>query len=361
MSAQRTLVIAEAGVNHNGDPDLALRLIDAAAAAGADVVKFQTFRSGLLTSRFAAKADYQKRTTGEAQSQLEMLRKLELDREAHEALIAHCNQIGIAFLSSPFDLESLALLAQTFDMPMLKLGSGELTNAPLLLAAAQTGKSLVLSTGMATLSDVEDALAVLAFGYTTGSGIPPTRQGFRDAFESDAGQKMLRGKITLLHCTTEYPTPFGDVNLRAMDTLRKAFGVPVGYSDHTDGIAVSLAAVARGATIIEKHFTLDRTLPGPDHKASLEPVEFTALVKGIRAIEVALGDGIKRAAASEMSNRQVARKSLIAARPIAAGELLTADNLAVKRPGGGISPMLYWDVLGRPAARDFDEDEQIAF
>ncbi|QEE43658.1 N-acetylneuraminate synthase (plasmid) [Rhizobium sp. WL3] len=359
MSHTQTLIIAEAGVNHNGDLNRAKALIDAAADAGADVVKFQTFKSSKLASRFASKADYQIRETGTAQSQQQMLRALELDHEMHRQLIDHCEKRGIAFLSSPFDHDSLHLLADTFNVDRIKLGSGELTNAPLLLACSRTCKPLILSTGMATLSEVEEALAVLAFGYMTDQLAQPSQQAFREAFEADAGQRMLRDKVTVLHCTTEYPTPFEDVNLKGMDTLRQAFGLPVGYSDHTDGIAISLAAVARGAVVIEKHFTLDKSLPGPDHKASLEPGELASLVDGIRAVEIALGDGIKRAAPSERGNRRVARKSLVASRTISAGEALSTENLDVKRPGGGMSPMLYWDTLGRRVDRDFGEDEQI--
>lgn len=359
MTSTRTLIIAEAGVNHNGDLNRARALIDAAAEAGADVVKFQTFKSSKLASRFALKADYQIRETGSEQSQQDMLRALELDHEMHKQLIAHCEKRGIAFLSSPFDHDSLHLLADVFDLDRIKLGSGELTNGPLLLACSRTGKPLILSTGMATLSEVEEALAVLAFGYISDQGAKPSQQSFRDAFESEAGQRMLLEKLTILHCTTEYPTPFEDVNLKGMDTLRHAFGLPVGYSDHTDGIAISLAAVARGAVVIEKHFTVDRNLPGPDHKASLEPRELAELVAGIRAVEIALGDGIKRAAPSERGNRRVARKSLVASRAILAGEALSTDNLDVKRPGGGMSPMVYWDILGHRVDRDFGEDEQI--
>lgn len=359
MNAAHTLIIAEAGVNHNGSLDRAIELVDAAAAAGADAVKFQTFRAERLASRRAPKAEYQKRETGTEQSQLEMLRALELGEEMHRSLIARCAQRGIEFMSTPFDHDSLRLLADTFGLARLKLGSGDLTNAPLLLALAQTGKPLILSTGMATLADVEEALGVLAFGYAAGPGVAPSRAAFRAAFESDAGQGGLRQKITLLHCTTEYPTPAADVNLRAMDTLRLAFGLPVGYSDHTEGSAIALAAVARGATVIEKHFTLDRNLPGPDHKASLESAELAAMVADIRRVEAALGDGIKRVAASERANRAVARKSLVAAKAIAAGEPFCPDNIEVKRPDGGLAPILYWDVLGRPAPRAFDEDEPI--
>jgi N-acetylneuraminate synthase len=356
---QKTLVIAEAGVNHNGDMARACALIEAAAQAGADIVKFQTFRAGKLASVFAAKAEYQKRETGTEQSQLEMLRALELNHDMHRVLIAHSQKCGIEFLSSPFDQDSLTLLAETLDLGRIKLGSGEITNGPLLLACARSGKPVIVSTGMTTLAEVGQSLAILAFGYTSDRHAVPSQMAFREAFESDEGQEALRRKVTLLHCTTEYPSPLEDVNLKAMDTLRDAFDLSVGYSDHTDGIAISIAAVARGATMIEKHFTLDKTLPGPDHKASLEPQELCALVDGIRAVEVALGDGIKRAAASERGNRLVARKSIVASRPVSAGETLSADNIEAKRPGGGISPMLYWDVLGRRAQRDFVEDEQI--
>lgn len=355
----RTLVIAEAGVNHNGSLQRALDLVDAAAAAGADIVKFQTFRAGRLASRSAPKADYQKRETGAAESQLDMLRTLELDEAAHRTLITRCAEKGIEFLSTPFDHESLNLLTGTFDLPRLKLGSGDLTNAPLLLAIARSARSLILSTGMATLSEVEEALGVLAFGYAPLPDATPSIAAFRLAYESDAGQQALRNKVALLHCTTEYPTPAGDVNLRAMDTLRQAFGLEVGYSDHTQGTAISLAAVARGATIIEKHFTLDRNLPGPDHKSSLEPEELAAMVVDIGRVETALGDGIKRSAESERPNRTVARKSLVAARPIQAGERFSTENIEIKRPGGGIAPVRYWEFLGRQSPRTYAEDEVI--
>jgi N-acetylneuraminate synthase len=356
---KRTLVIAEAGVNHNGSLQRALELVDAAAAAGADIVKFQTFRAGRLASRSAPKADYQKRETEATESQLDMLRALELDEVAHRVLISRCAEKGIEFLSTPFDHESLDLLVRTFDLPRLKLGSGDLTNAPLLLAIARSAKPLILSTGMATLLEVEEALGVLAFGYSVLPDAAPSILAFRSAYDSDAGQQALRKNVALLHCTTEYPTPASDVNLRAMDTLRQAFGLEVGYSDHTQGTAISLAAVARGATIIEKHFTLDRNLPGPDHKASLEPKELTDMVADIRRVEISLGDGIKRVAVSERKNREIARKSLVAASPIGCGETLTPGNVVAKRPGGGLAPIQYWDVLGRPASRPFNEDELI--
>ena len=250
--ANRTLVIAEAGVNHNGSLERALELIDVAAAAGADIVKFQSFRAERLASRSAPKAEYQKRETGTTESQLDMLRALELDESAHRALVSCCSEKGVEFMSTPFDHESLDLLIQTFDLPRFKLGSGDLTNAPLLLEIARSDKPLILSTGMATLSEVEEALGVLAFGYVALPDVTPSIGAFRSAYASDVGQQALRNKVALLHCTTEYPTPAGDVNLCAMDTLRQAFGLEVGYSDHTRGTAISLAAVARGATIIEK-------------------------------------------------------------------------------------------------------------
>ncbi len=355
----RTLVIAEAGVNHNGSLQRALELVDAAAVSGADAVKFQTFRAGRLASRSAPKADYQRRETGAAESQLEMLRALELNEEAHRALISCCAEKGIEFLSTPFDHESLDLLARTFDLPRLKLGSGDLTNAPLLLAIARLAKPLILSTGMATLSEIEEALGILALGYTSLSDVAPSIAAFRAAYQSDVGQQALRNNVALLHCTTEYPTPSEDVNLLAMDTLRHAFGLEVGYSDHTEGIAISLAAVARGATIIEKHFTMDRNLPGPDHKASLEPEELAEMVSSIRRVEAALGDGIKRPAESERKNLVVARKSLVAARPIQAGEQFCAENIDIKRPGGGIAPIRYWESLGRQSTRAYAADEVI--
>jgi N-acetylneuraminate synthase len=322
-------VIAEAGVNHNGSLDLALELVDVAAAAGADAVKFQTFRAAALATAGAGKAAYQERTTGEG-SQRAMLERLELDEAAHRALADRAEARGIEFMSAPFDHESLDLLVR-LGVRRLKLGSGELTNGPLLEAAARTGLPLILSTGMATLEEVTDAVRLV-----------------RAAGAAD---------VTVLHCTTEYPAPPGEVNLRAIATMREALGVPVGYSDHTIGVTVTLAAVALGASVIEKHFTTDRTLPGPDHPASLEPAELAELVSTVRTVEEALGDGVKRPTASELPNLAVARKSLVAASPIAAGEAFTTANVAVKRPGTGISPMRIRDVLSRTASRDYAADE----
>ncbi|HNW36266.1 MAG TPA: N-acetylneuraminate synthase [Candidatus Ozemobacteraceae bacterium] len=354
---QRTLIIAEAGVNHNGSPDLALQLVEIAAKAGADIVKFQTFKAERVISRFAPKAEYQTRTTDIQESQLEMVRKLELDEDTHRRLINRCGELGIEFLSTPFDEGSVDLLVG-LKVKRIKIPSGEITNGPLLLKIARTGFPVILSTGMATLHEIEEALGVLAFGYTNRRE-SPSRDLFKDALATGAGQAYLAAKVTLMHCTTEYPAPFEDVNLRAMDTMRETYGLPVGLSDHTTGIAVSLAAVARGATTIEKHFTLDRTFPGPDHKASLEPLELTALVTGIRQIESALGSGFKQPAPSERKNIAIARKSLVAAVPLKAGDPFTPENLTAKRPGSGISPMDYWASLGHRAHRDYDVDEPI--
>lgn len=352
-------VIAEAGVNHNGSLDLALRLVDAAADAGADAVKFQTFRADDLATVGAPKARYQARATGSNESQLQMLRKLELGVRAHRALIARCRRRGIEFLSSPFDAASLKLLVGTLRLPVLKIPSGEITNGPLLLQAGRSGRRIILSTGMSVLAEIEAALGVLAFGLL-GLSHRPLRANFAQAFSSASGQRRLREKVVILHCVTDYPTPFEDVNLRAMDTLRAAFHLPVGLSDHSTGIAVPIAAAARGACVIEKHLTLDRTLPGPDHHASLEPSEFAAMAAGIRQIEAALGDGIKQPTASERRNVRVARKSLVAARAIAKGERYSARNLVAKRAGRGRSPMDFWELDGARAPRRLRKDEPVA-
>lgn len=358
LVAGRVLVIAEAGVNHNGSLARARELVDAARAAGADAVKFQSFRAELLVSRSSPKAAYQQSGTPAGESQLEMLRRLELGEDEHRALIDHCAGVGIRFLSSPFDLPSLDLLVGRLGVSWVKIASGQITNAPLLLAAARARVPVILSTGMSTLEDVEAALGVLAFGYGP-AGESPSRAAFLRALARPKGREHLADRVTLLHCTTEYPAPFAEVNLRAMDTMREAFALPVGLSDHTPGIAIPLAAVARGATVIEKHFTLDRGLPGPDHKASLEPGELKAMVEGIRQVEVALGDGRKVPAASELGNRAVARQSLVAAAAIKCGERFNEANLGFKRPGTGVSPLFYWDVLGTAATRDYAPDETI--
>ncbi len=324
-------IIAEAGVNHNGSFELACRLVDAAKAAGADCIKFQTFRAENLVSRTAQKADYQKNTTGEG-SQADMLRKLELPYEAFLALKRYCDHAGIRFLSTPFDIESIEFL-NAVDMPFWKIPSGEVTDYPYLAALAKTGKPIVMSTGMCSMEEIREAIRVLR------------ENGTQD--------------VSLLHCNTEYPTPFEDVNLRAMQTMRETFHLEVGYSDHTKGIEVPIAAAAMGATVIEKHFTLDRTMEGPDHAASLEPDELAAMVSSIRHIEQALGTGEKKPSPSEKKNMAVARKSIAAKKDIRAGELLTKDNITTKRPGTGVSPMRWPEVLGTEAIRDFREDELI--
>ena len=324
-------IIAEAGVNHNGDINLAYQLVDAAKAAGVDCIKFQTFKSENLVSHTAQKAEYQKAATGDS-SQQDMLKQLELSFGEFVSLKEYCDRKGICFLSTPFDFESIEFL-NSIEMPFWKIPSGEVTNYPYLVALAKTGKPVVMSTGMCEMQEIEDAIAVL-----------------RENGASD---------IKLLHCNTEYPTPYEDVNLRAMKTLRDAFGVEVGYSDHTKGIEVPIAAVAMGAAVIEKHFTLDRNMEGPDHKASLEPQELKQMVDSIRHIEAALGSGDKRPSPSEKKNMAVARKSIVAAKRIKAGDILTEENITVKRPGNGICPMRWKEVLGTRAVRDFEEDELI--
>lgn len=325
-------IIAEAGVNHNGDLALAKQMARVAKDAGADMVKYQTAVPELVVSRFAPKAEYQKQTTESTESQLEMVRRIHFGFDAHRELKAYCDEIGIQYLSTPFDLESLAFL-KTLDLPLYKIPSGEITNLPYLEAMAALGKPLLLSTGMSTIPEIDDALRVLENGGA--------------------------GEIMLLHCNTEYPTPFADANLLAMRDLARQFGCAIGYSDHTPGFAADVAAAALGACLIEKHFTLDKTMEGPDHKASLDPTELTAMIRAVRDTELALGDGIKRVTQSEAKNKPIARKSIVARRPIRKGETLTADNLTTKRPGDGISPMRWHEVLGTMAERDFAEDEAI--
>ena len=358
MDYKGTFVIAEAGVNHNGSLDRAREMVDAAAEAGADAVKFQSFTAERIVIRKAPKAEYQKRMTDPAESQYEMIKRLELDRLSHRRLIQHSRKRKIQFLSTPFDLESLQMLMGEFHLPMAKISSGDLTNAPLLLKAAQWKKPVILSTGMSSLADIETALGVLAFGYT-GADRKPSTQEFKRSFFSEKGQKALRKMVTLLHCTTEYPAPFQEVNLRAMKVMNSAFGLPVGYSDHTEGISVAIAAVALGAVMIEKHFTMDRDLPGPDHRASIEPDELKAMIDSIRQVETALGAKRKIPVPSEQKNRVVAQKSLVAAKAIRRGEPFTEANITVKRPGTGLSPVFYWDILGRRAQKDYVSDEAI--
>jgi N,N'-diacetyllegionaminate synthase len=327
-------IIAEAGVNHNGSIELAMRLVEAAREAGADAVKFQSFHADQLVSAEAPKAAYQQQAASKTETQREMLKRLELSDEAHRQILARCQELGIQFLSTPFDPERLRFLL-SLGMGLLKIPSGEITNLPFLMEAAATGKRIILSTGMSHLHEVGEALDALVRG----------------------GARMQ--DITVLHCTSQYPTPYEDVNLRAMLTIRDRFGVAVGYSDHTPGTEVAVAAAALGATVIEKHFTLDRTLEGPDHGASLTPDELAEMVRAIRRVSTALGNGIKRPMPSETENIAVARKSIVAARSIRKGEPFTAENLDVRRPGSGISPMKWFTILAMTAKRDFNQGEEI--
>ncbi|MAY34571.1 MAG: N-acetylneuraminate synthase [Spongiibacteraceae bacterium] len=341
-------VIAEAGVNHNGKRNMAFQLVKVAAEAGADAVKFQTFNAERLAALTAPKAKYQRATTDALESQSAMLKKLELPAEWHFELQRYAGELGITFISTAFDLQSLAFL-QTLDLPYYKIPSGEITNGPLLLAFAQTSKELIISTGMATLGEIEQALAIVAFGYAHEAEPESLEQVWR-FWSNPEVQASLQGKVSLLHCTSQYPTPMKEVNLKAMGALANAFGLPVGYSDHTQGLVIPTAAVALGATIIEKHFTLDRTLPGPDHKASLEPDELADLVRNIRDVEQALGDGIKKPQPSEWDTRQAARQQVIFCEPVKKGENIQRSALSTARCGRGVSPMGLWDMVGKIAS-----------
>lgn len=329
---RHVIVIAEAGVNHNGSFELAKKMVDAAKEAGVDYVKFQTFNPQKLVSKYAEKAEYQKETTGSDETQLQMLQKLTLTEDNFLSLRDYCKEVGIGFISTPFDLDSIAFL-ETFDMDFWKVPSGEVTNLPYLEAIARTKRKVVMSTGMCDMNEIQDAMEVLKKNGTT--------------------------EITLLHCNTQYPTPYEHVNLRAMSTIKDTLHKEVGYSDHTQGIEVPIAAVAMGATVIEKHFTLDKNMEGPDHKASLDPTELKQMVSAIRNIEKAIGNGSKEPSSSELTNKAVARKSIVASREIKQGEIFSEDNLTTKRPGTGISPMKWYEVIGKVAVRDFSEDEII--
>ena len=333
--SSKVLIIAEAGVNHNGSIELAKKLIDKASEAGADYVKFQTFKAEELVVMNAKKAEYQVRNTQNEEGQFEMLKKLELSYESHRELVEYCEERGIKFLSTGFDLTSLEFLNETIDIPFFKIPSGELTNYLYLKKIASFGKPVILSTGMATMEEIKWAIDILN------------------------ENKLSKENITILHCNTEYPTPMEDVNLLAMKTIQDTFNVKVGYSDHTIGIEIPIAAVSLGATVIEKHFTLDKTMDGPDHKASLEPQELKAMVMGIRNIEKALGNGIKEPSKSEKKNIAIARKSIVAKCNISKGELLTEEKLTVKRPGSGISPMRWNDLIGTIAKKNYQIDDLI--
>ncbi len=349
-------IIAEAGVNHNGSLAVACELVDAAAKVGADTVKFQTFNTKQLMTRAAPKADYQIAATDDG-SQFDMIRNLELSRDDHLELIAHARHLGIDFMSTPFDTGSADLLIDDLKLNELKLPSGEITNGPLLLHVARKRVPLIVSTGMSTMDEVEQALRVIAFGYVEDSA--PIPGELDRILDREDARDVLRLHVTLLHCTTQYPAPFDSVNLKAMVTMAEHFGLKVGYSDHTRGIHIPVAALALGATVIEKHLTLDRAMPGPDHQASLEPAEFKAMVDAIREVEAALGGGVKAPAAAEEPNMNVARRSIVAAQAIKAGEPFNTSNIQVKRPGGGVSPMRYWSLLGAVAKNDYDMDDLI--
>lgn len=328
----KVFIIAEAGVNHNGDIEVAKKMIDVASESGVDAIKFQSFKAENLVCKNAEKAEYQKQTTDSEETQFEMIKKLELDQSKHEELIKYCNEKGVMFLSSPFDLESIDLL-NSLGVEIFKIPSGEIENVPYLEKIGQLNKKVILSTGMCSLADIEFAINILK------------NSGTND--------------VTVLHCNTEYPTPMKDVNLSAMNTIKEAFKIKVGYSDHTKGIEVPIAAVALGAEVIEKHFTIDKQMEGPDHRASLDPAELKAMVKSIRNIEVALGDGVKKPSSSETKNIGIVRKSIVAGRRINKGEIFTEENITVKRPGNGVSPKMWHEIIGETALKDYCEDELI--
>jgi len=358
MNTNKTYIIAEAGVNHNGSLDLAYQLIDVAVASKADAVKFQTFRADHLVTKAAAKAEYQKNLGPNGETQYEMLKRLELSYAYHHELKRYAESKRIDFLSTAFDPVSLDFLVNELDLAYLKIPSGELTNAPLVLAHAQSQKDLIVSTGMSSLEEIEEALGVIAFGFLGAEN--PCREAFVEAYRSTEGRMLLQAKVSLLHCTSEYPAPLAEIHLRAMDHMRENFNLRIGYSDHSEGIIVPIAAVARGASIIEKHFTVNKNLPGPDHQASIEPDQLEQMVSAIRAVEKSLGVATKRVQNSEMKNSAIVRKSLVARCAIKAGELLTEENMVVLRPAGGISPLRYWELLNKPSVLTLNEGDYIS-
>lgn len=354
----KTYIIAEAGVNHNGSYQRAKKLITIAASAGADAVKFQTFTANNLVTKNAPLASYQKKNSLQ-KSQHDMLRALELSKNEFIQLKKYAQRKKIDFLSTPFDMESLNFLVKNLRLNTIKISSGDLLNAPLLLAAAQAKVKIIVSTGMANLKEIQFALSVIAFGYLHGRKIP-TSSSLSSSLKSRRAQLLLRKKIVILHCTTEYPAPFHEINLRVLKTIYEKFQIPVGYSDHTLGPIASLGAVALGASMIEKHFTINKKLPGPDHKMSLDPQELKQFVKEIRILETTLGSSEKKPTASEKKNMVICRKSLVAARDIKKGDTFTMNNLTVKRPGSGISSALFWEFLGKKAKRNFKQDSLIS-
>ncbi len=352
----KTYIIAEAGVNHNGSLETAIKLVDVAADAGADAVKFQTFKAERLALRNAPKADYQIKNTGVEESQFEMLKRLELSEPSHFVLKKHCEERGIDFLSSPFDELSLDFLIKDLKLTRIKVPSGEITNGPYLLKIARHGAQVILSTGMASLDEIEAALKVLSFGYLKKQG-EPSLQAFDDAHNSDEAKSILKDKVVILHAVTEYPAPFEQTNLRAMSAISERFGLNVGFSDHSLGLSMPTAAVALGACLIEKHFTLDQTMSGPDHKASLEPAALKEMVSMIRQVEVGLGDGKKVPSQIEEKNKAIVRKSLVAARSLKKGTRISSDDIVIKRPGQGLSPMQYWEIVGQEVTQDINEGD----
>lgn len=354
----KTYIIAEAGVNHNGSIDLALKLVEEAAHAGADAVKFQTFITNKNISPKAEKADYQKKTTNENETQYEMVRKLELTFEEFKLLQRHCEKNNITFLSTGFDLESLDFLINELNIPYIKIPSGDITNAPLILKAAQSGKEILLSTGMCNIEDIHNALAIIYFGMVSPKEVPQNFDHIKRIYKN-GNKSILKDRVTILQCTTEYPTPPKDINLKTLVTFKEEFGTSVGFSDHSEGTLACSLAVALGASIIEKHFTLDKEMEGPDHRASLEPSEFNKMVEEIRFTEKSLGSREKKVSDSEKKNIMIARKSLVAEKEIAKSEAFTAENLSVKRPGNGLSPIYYWDCMNHLASKNYFNNEQI--
>ncbi len=356
--SQSTYIIAEAGVNHNGSFSMAKKLVDVAKEAGADAVKFQTFRAENLVTKEAQQANYQVENLGEATSQYEMLKKLELSFEQFKTLKYYCDEIGIEFLSTPFDYDSVDFLVDNLQMQTVKIPSGELTNSPFIHYIATKQKKMIISTGMATIDEIHEALAFVAYGLAKPADDVEVGRVYT-FYQTDEAKEVLQKYVTVLHCTTEYPAPFETVNLKAMNQLEKELGLSIGFSDHSQGISASIAATGMGATVIEKHFTLDKGLPGPDHVASLEPSELIMMVESIRQIELALGTGVKEPTAIELKNRIAARKSIVASSDIKQGEVLEASNMNVKRPGCGISPSKYWSIIGKKATKNYHEDELI--
>lgn len=354
-----TYIIAEAGVNHNGDLQLAKNLVDIAKNAEANAVKFQTWKTEKVMKRNAPKAEYQITNTGDKETQYEMEKKLELTYEEFIILKEYCDQKKIDFLSTPFDIPSAQFLIEDLSLKTIKIPSGEITNGPLLYEIAKHKVQIILSTGMATVADIQLALGVIAFGLLNDANKKPCIESFEQAYISNKGQEILKQYVTLLHCTTEYPAPYDSVNLHIIPSLKQTFGLEVGYSDHTEGNHVSLAAVTLGATVIEKHITYDKNAVGPDHRASIEPKELIELIKNVKEIEVALGKSVKVPDLTEIKNRSIARKSLVAAKDIKVGTYFNDDNLDMKRPGTGLSPMYYWDIQKIKATKDFVFDEEI--